>query len=91
MRDVAYEIHIINGYFVIRLYIKVIQHVSSFKMLIAFVNKAVSIRKSVLKDILIFLVKTYLKLVLDNLREIGYYKVDICNVYIELHEICVKI
>ena len=60
-------------------------------MLIVFVNKTVSIRKSVLKDILIFLVKTYLKLVLDNLREIGYHKVDLCNIYIELHEICVKI
>ena len=60
-------------------------------MLIAFVNKAVSIRKSVLKDILIFLVETYLKLVLDNLREIGYCKFDLCNIYVELHEICVKI
>ena len=36
-------------------------------------------------------VKTYFKLVLDNLREIGYHKVDLCNIYIELHEICVKI
>jgi len=60
-------------------------------MLIEFIDKVVLIKKAILKDILIFPGKTYLKIVLGNFREIGYCKVNLCDVYIELYRICMKI
>ena len=51
-------------------------------MLVKLVDKAVSIRKLVLKDILIFLIKAYLKLVMNNFREVNHCKVDLYNVCI---------
>jgi len=55
-------------------------------MLAKLVNKAVLIQKPVLRNILIFLVKVYLKPVLGNLREKSHCKVDLYNVHIELHK-----
>jgi len=60
-------------------------------MLIEFIDKVVLIKKPILKDVLIFLGKTYLKIALDNSRKIGYCKVNLCDVCIELYRICVKI
>ena len=42
-------------------------------------------------DVLVFLVKAYLKLVLSNSREIGYCKIDLHNIHTELCEVCMKI
>jgi len=44
-----------------------------------------------LKDILVLLVETHFKPVLDNSREIDHCKVDLCNVHIKLHNVCMKI
>ena len=49
-------------------------------MLVKLVDKAVSIRKPVLKGTLIFLIKAYLKLVMNNSREVNHCKVDLYNV-----------
>ena len=55
-------------------------------MLAKLVNKAVLIKKPVLRNILIFLVKVYLRPVLGNLREKSHCKVDLYNVHVELHK-----
>ena len=60
-------------------------------MLIKLINKLISIQKSILKNILIFLVNTYFKLVLRNFREVHHYKIDLYNIHIELHEINIEI
>ena len=44
-----------------------------------------------MKNILVLLVKTHFKPVLNDSREIGHCKVDLCNVHIKLHNVCVKI
>jgi len=60
-------------------------------MLVKLVDKAVPIRKPILKNTLVFLVMAYFKLILGNSREIDYCKVNFCNIYIKLYEICAKI
>jgi len=45
-------------------------------MPIEFINKLVLIKKPVLENTLIFLVKAYFKLVLGNSREIDYCKIN---------------
>jgi len=55
---------------------------SKRQMLVKLVEKVVSIRKLVLKDILIFLIKAYLKLVMNNLREVNHCKVNLYNICI---------
>jgi len=52
-----------------------------------FINKAVPIKELVLKNTLIFLIKAYLKLVLDNLKEVGHCKINFCDIGIKLHSI----
>jgi len=44
-----------------------------------------------LQDVLVFLVEAHLKLVLSYSCEIGHYKVDFYNVYVELHQISIEI
>ena len=44
-----------------------------------------------MKDILVLLVETHFKPVLDDSREIDHCKVDLCNVNIRLYNICMKI
>ena len=44
-----------------------------------------------MQDALVFLVKTYFKPALGYFSEIGYYKVDFCNVCIKLYQISVEI
>ena len=56
-------------------------------MPIELINKPVSIIKPVLKDVLIFLVEAYFKLVWDNPREIGYHRINFYNVYIKLYSV----
>lgn len=60
-------------------------------MLIELVNKLISIREPVLKDTLIFLVKTYLKPVLDNFQKINHYEFYLCNIHIELYRVCIEV
>ena len=60
-------------------------------MLMQLINKKISIGEPVLQDALVFLVKTYLKPVLGDSYEIGYYKVDFCNVYVELYKVGMEI
>ena len=55
---------------------------SKRQMLVKLVDKVVSIRKLVLKDILIFLIKAYLKSVINNFREVNHCKVDLYNICI---------
>ena len=55
------------------------------------INKAVPIREPVLEYTLIFLVETYLKLVLDNSRKIIHCKVNLYNVYIKLYSVYIEI
>jgi len=40
-----------------------------------------------LQNALVFLVETYLKLVLDDFHKVNHYDIDFCNVYVELHGI----
>ena len=42
-------------------------------------------------NILVFLVKAYLKLVLGYFSEISHYKVDFHNVHIELYKISTEV
>ena len=44
-----------------------------------------------MKDALVFLVEAHLKLVLGYSSKIGHCKVDFCNVYVELHQISMKV
>ena len=44
-----------------------------------------------MQDILVFLVKAHLKLIPDFFYEVGYCKVDFCNVHIKLHWISMEI
>ena len=55
------------------------------------VNKKVPVREPVLQNALVFLVKVYLKPVLDNSSKVGYYEVDFCDVYIKLHGISAEV
>jgi len=53
--------------------------------------KQVLVRKPVLKDTLVFLVKAHLKLVLGYSSKISYCKVDFCNVHVKLHQVSIEI
>ena len=44
-----------------------------------------------MQNILVFLVKAHLKLVLGDSSEISYCKVNFCNIYIKLHRISIKV
>ena len=44
-----------------------------------------------MKDTLVFLVEAHLKPVLGYSSKIGHYKVDFCNVYVELYQISVEV
>ena len=44
-----------------------------------------------MKDVLVFLVEAYLKLVLGYSSKIDHCNVDFCNVYVELHWISMEI
>ena len=56
-----------------------------------FINKLVPVRELVLENIPIFLVKAYLKPVLNNSREIGHYKINFYNIHIELYRACIDV
>ena len=60
-------------------------------MLMKTINKKVLVGELVLKNVLVFLVEIYLKLVLANSRKIHYYKVNFCNICIEIYRICMKL
>jgi len=49
-------------------------------MTIELLKKATPVLEPVGKDLLFFLIKFYLKSVLDYTSEIGYCKVDFCNI-----------
>jgi len=44
-----------------------------------------------LKNALVFLVKAHLKLILGYSSEIDHYKVDFCNVHVELCQISIEV
>ena len=44
-----------------------------------------------MKNVLVFLVEVHLKPVLGYSSKIGYYKVDFCNVCVELHQVNMEI
>ena len=60
-------------------------------MLMSYIDKEIPIRELVLQDALVFLVETYLKPVLSYSSKMSYYKVDFCNVCVELYEISIKV
>jgi len=57
----------------------------------SYVDKEIPIRELVLQDALVFLVETYLKPVLSYSSKVGHYKVDFCNVCVELCGISMKV
>jgi len=44
-----------------------------------------------LQNALVFLIEAYFKPVLDNSSEIGYCKINFCNIYVKLHRISIEI
>jgi len=53
-------------------------------MTIELIDKATPVLEPVVKNLLFFLIKFYLKSVLDYTSKIGYCKVDFCNIGGEL-------
>jgi len=65
--------------------------VQKTKMPIKPINKLVTIRELVLENNLIFLIEAYLKPVLGNSWMIDHCKIDLYNIYIKLHRICIEV
>ena len=60
-------------------------------MAIEFIDKVTLVLKLIVEDLLFFLVKSYIKLVLYYTSEIGYCKIDLCNIEYKLYLVGTKV
>jgi len=60
-------------------------------MAIEFIDKVTLVLKLIVEDLLFFLVKSYIKLVLYYTSEIGYCEIDLCNIEYKLYLVGTKV
>ena len=56
-----------------------------------FINKATLVLKQVIENLLLFLIKFYLKLVLYYTSKIDYCKVDLYNIRCKLYQVSIEV